>query len=96
MKIVKKKMSSRKSEYMKSYYAKNKLRILEYQKKYNEVNKNKIQKYQQDYSKQDYVKQKKTLYYEKNIRKEKESCPHCQKELSKSYLPFHIFKIHNL
>jgi len=82
----------KKKDYMKSYYEKNKERIIQYQKKYNTMNKAQIKEYQQKYSKQEEVLQKKREYYQNNMKKE--TCPHCQKELSKSYLSYHIFKIH--
>lgn len=82
----------KKKEYMKSYYEKNKDRILTYQKEYNTKNKSHIKEYQKEYSRKENVLQKKREYYQNTVKKE--TCPHCQKELSKSYLSYHIFKIH--
>ena len=84
----------KKKEYMKSYYEKNKQRILDYQKKYNKKNIGHIKEYQKEYSKKEDVLKKKREYYQNNVKKEKEPGPHCHKELSKSYLQYHIFKIH--
>lgn len=67
-------------EYKKEYYQRNKERILEYQKEYNKENYEKIKLYQKN--------------YQKDLKKKKVPCPYCHKYLTKSYLDYHIFKIH--
>lgn len=76
--------------YKKEYYQRNKDIILEYQKKYNKLNYNKRKEYQKKYHKKEEIIKKKQEYFKK-----KEKCPHCYKELSHTYLSFHIFKFHS-
>lgn len=78
------------NNYKKEYYQRNKERIIEYQKEYNKKNYEKRREYQKKYHQKEDIKRKKEEY-----SKQKEKCPYCMKELSQTYISYHIFKFHS-
>jgi len=67
----------------KEYYDENRNKIIEKQKEYRNDNTDKYIEYQKQY----YVENRDKILEQRN---QKASCPHCNKEMTKRYLPTHI------